>query len=220
MTLKEYHDAEDRYGLKRVEVVNGIQIRRKSKVAIGDTIYRLRQRLRELGYVEGQNLAIEWRFWDGNPDRLNKYVAEVVGLKVDVIFGNNTATIQAAKKGTTTIPIVMQLAGDPVENGLVASPEHPGGNVTGLTSASSALYGKRLELAKEIVPKLLRVGVLWEPAYVALTGSRTFKEVEAATGALQVKLEPLEVGSREEFENAFRKASMPTHKPSFTSSIR
>src|SRR5262245_38377754 len=158
-----------------------------------------RQRLRELGYIEGQNIVIEWRFWEGKPDRLNKYVPELVSLKVDVIFGNNTATIQAAKKATTAIPIIMTTSSDPTESGLVASLERPGGNITGLTSVSVALYGKRFELLKEIIPQLLRIGILWDPDY--LTSGRNFKEVEAAAASLGLKPQSLKVRSNNDFEN-------------------
>ena len=98
-----------------------------------------RQRLRELGYVEGKNLAIEWKFTEGKLDRLDSFAAELVQLKVNVIFGNNTPTVQAAKKATTTIPIVMIAGADPAETGLVASLERPGGNITGLTSVPQRL---------------------------------------------------------------------------------
>ena len=127
-----------------------------------------RQRLREVGYIEGQNVVIEWRFWNAKPDRLNEYVADLIRLNVDVILGNNTATIQAAKKATTTIPIVMTTASDPAESGLVASLERPGGNVTGVMSGSPVIYRRRMELLKEIIPQFSRLGVLMEPAYISL----------------------------------------------------
>ena len=103
-----------------------------------------RQRLRELGYVEGKNLSIEWKFSDGKPDRLEPLTAELVKLNVDVIFGNSTPAILAAKKVTKTISIVMTAGADPAETGLVASLERPGGNITGLTSVSTPLNGKRM----------------------------------------------------------------------------
>jgi putative ABC transport system substrate-binding protein len=165
----------------------------------------LRQRLRVLGYIEGQNLVIEWRFWEGKPDRLTEYAAELVRLKVDVIFGNNTPTILAAKKATTTIPIVMIAAADPAESGLVASLERPGGNITGLTSVSSALNGKRLELAKEIIPELSRVGILLDPDYP--TVGVTLKETQNTADSLGLKLQFLEVRSVNDFENAFDAAT-------------
>jgi len=170
----------------------------------------LRQRLRELGYAEGKNLTIEWRFWDNKPDLLNQYATELVRLKVDVIHGNNTATIQAAKKVTTTIPIVMTAATDPVESGLVASEERPGGNITGLTSASasSALYQKRLELLKEVIPQLSRLGVLMDPSYITLTGrNESFKAVQAVAGSLGLNVQSLEVRGANDFESAFQAAT-------------
>ncbi len=121
--------------------------------------------LRELGYIEGQNIAIEYRYADGKHDRLPELAAELVRLKVDIIVlpGGN-APIRAAKNATKTIPIVMMgIAADPVESGLVESLARPGGNVTGLTTLSRELGGKRLELLKEAVPKLARVAVLYDP---------------------------------------------------------
>ena len=126
----------------------------------------IRQALRDLGYVEGQNIAIEYRYAKGKLDRFPELAAELVHLKVDIIVvaGGNTL-IQAAKNATKTIPIVMTGGGsDPVEAGLVESLARPGGNVTGITTLSRELGGKRLELLKEAVPKLARVAVLYDPA--------------------------------------------------------
>lgn len=162
-----------------------------------------RQRLRELGYVEGKNLILEWRFSEGKLDRLGSSAAELVRTKVDVIFGNNAQTIKAAKKATPTIPIVMIAAADPVESGLVASLERPGGNITGVSSVSTALNGKRLELAKEIVPGLSRVGVLLDPHYPTMTDSATLKETQSAADSLGLKLQLLEVRRVLDFEHAF-----------------
>src|SRR5262245_46620022 len=150
-----------------------------------DEIFR--QRLRQLGYIEGQNLIMEWRFADGNLGRLDSLAADLVRLKVDVIFGNATPTIQAAKKATTTIPIVMIAGADPAESGLVASLEQPGGNITGLTSVSTALNGKRMELAKEIVPNLSRVGVLLDPNYPTMTSGRGLQETQNVGDSLGLK---------------------------------
>jgi putative ABC transport system substrate-binding protein len=166
-----------------------------------------RQRLRELGYVEGQNLAIEWRFSDGKLDRLDSLAAELVRLKVDAIFGTATPTIQAAKKATTTIPIVMIAGADPAETGLVASLERPGGNITGLTSVSAALNGKRMELAKEMIPNLARVGVLLDPNYPTITAARSLQETQSAADSLGLKLQVLEVRSAGDFDAAFEAAS-------------
>jgi putative tryptophan/tyrosine transport system substrate-binding protein len=166
-----------------------------------------RQRLRELGYVEGQNLTIEWRFSEGKLDRLDSLAADLVRLKVDAIFGTATPTIQAAKKATTTIPIVMIAGADPVETGLVASLERPGGNITGLTSVSSALNGKRMELAKEMIPNLIRVGVLLDPDYPTVTAARSLQETRSAADSLGLKLQILEVRSTGDLDSAFEAAT-------------
>jgi putative tryptophan/tyrosine transport system substrate-binding protein len=122
-----------------------------------------RQRLRELGYVDGQNIVIEWRFAKGKADRLPELAAELVRLKVDVIIASATQAIQAAKQATKTIPIVFPRAGDPVAYGLVDSLARPGGNITGVSAISSDLSGKRLELLKEALPRISRVAVLYDP---------------------------------------------------------
>ena len=116
--------------------------------------------MRELGYVEDKNVAIEWRFGDGKPERLPGLVAELVRLKVDVIVTAGPSTNRAAKEATVTIPIVMGYDSDPVGNGFVASLARPGGNITGLSTLSPEISGKQLELLKETVPKLSRVAVL------------------------------------------------------------
>ena len=125
----------------------------------------IRLALRELGYIEGQNIAIEYRFAEGRPDREPGLAAELVRLKVEIIVAGGAAPIRAAKNATTTIPIVMLGRGiDPVEAGHVESLARPGGNVTGITLLATELGGKRLELLKEAVPKLARVAVLYDPA--------------------------------------------------------
>jgi len=119
-----------------------------------------RQGLRDQGYVEGQNLLIEWRAADGQPERAKALAQELVGLKVDVIVANLTPAVQAAKEATSTIPIVMAAAGDPVGTGFVKSLARPGGSITGVTGISAELAGKRIELLRELVPGLARVGLL------------------------------------------------------------
>jgi putative ABC transport system substrate-binding protein len=119
-----------------------------------------RQGLRELGYVEGKNLVIEWRSAGGNPERMPMLTAELVQLKVDVIVTAGSSATRSAKAATVTIPVVMAQDGDPVVNGFVASLARPGGNITGLSTLTPEINGKRLELLKEIVPKLSRVAVL------------------------------------------------------------
>ena len=122
-----------------------------------------RQGLREVGYVEGQNVVIEFRYAEGKPDRLDGLASELVRLKVDVIVTTGTQPTVAAKRATSVTPIVMALSGDAVGTGLVGSLARPGGNVTGLTYISTELAGKRLEILKEILPRLSRVAVLWNP---------------------------------------------------------
>jgi putative ABC transport system substrate-binding protein len=119
-----------------------------------------RQGLRDHGYVEGQNVLVEWRAAEGRPDRAKALAMELVQLKVDVIVANLTPAVQAAKDATSTIPIVMASAGDPVGTGFVASLARPGGNITGLTGISAELSGKRIELLRELIPGLARVGLL------------------------------------------------------------
>ena len=123
-----------------------------------------RQTLRELGYVEGRNLVIEYRWAAGKEERLPEMAAELVGLKVDIIVGAANPPILAAKRATSTIPIVMAVVSDPVDTGLVASLAHPGGNVTGLTLMTAELSGKRLQLMRELVPQATRIGVLTRSA--------------------------------------------------------
>ena len=122
-------------------------------------IEAFRQGLRELGYVEGKNIFIEWRHAEGNADRLPSLAAELLRIKVDVIVTNGPYSTRAAKKATLTIPIVMASVGDPVGDGIVASLARPGGNITGLSSLGPELSGKRLEILKEVVPKASRVAV-------------------------------------------------------------
>jgi putative ABC transport system substrate-binding protein len=119
-----------------------------------------RQGLRDHGYVEGQNVLVEWRAAEGRPDRAKALAAELVELKVDVIVANLTPAVQAAKDATRTIPIVMASAGDPVGTGFVASLARPGGNITGMTGISAELSGKRIELLRELIPGLTRVGLV------------------------------------------------------------
>jgi len=166
-----------------------------------------RQRLRELGYVEGKNLSIEWKFSDGKPDRLEPLTAELVKLNVDVIFGNSTPVILAAKKVTKTIPIVMTAGADPAETGLVASLERPGGNITGLTSVSTALNGKRMALAKEVVPNLARMGVLLDPEYPTITAGPSLKDAQSEAASLGLKLQLLEVRRAGDLNDVFEAAT-------------
>jgi putative tryptophan/tyrosine transport system substrate-binding protein len=159
--------------------------------------------LRELGYVEGQNIFIEWRFTKGKTGFSPGVAAELASFKVDCIVTVGVLPTRAAKEATSTIPIVMaNAADDPVRQGLVASLARPGGNVTGFIDASSDLTGKRLELLKETVPKTSRIAILWDPA--APAGASEFREAEVAARALGVQLQSLEVRGTGDFENAFR----------------
>ena len=159
-----------------------------------------RQGLRELGYVQGQNIVLEYRFAEGRADRLPDFAAELVRHKVDVIVAGGTPAPLAAKHATSTIPIVMAAAGDPVGTGLVASLAKPVGNVTGLSNHSAELTGKRLQLTKEIVPGLSRVAVLWNAANPI--AELVFKETEAAARTLGVQVQSVEVRGPDDFDNA------------------
>jgi putative tryptophan/tyrosine transport system substrate-binding protein len=152
------------------------------------------QGLHELGWVEGQNLVIEYRWAAGNPERLPELAAELVQLKVDVIVAGDTRVIAAAQHATTTIPIVMTISADPIEDGFIASLARPGGNITGLTVLAPELAGKRLELLTAAIPGMARVAVL---------GQRRHYEWAAlaeATQALGLQLHPFPVDSPEAFE--------------------
>jgi putative ABC transport system substrate-binding protein len=163
-----------------------------------------RQGLRALGYVEGQNLAIESRCADGHFARLPDLVAALVRLPVDVIVVGGENAARVAQQATRTIPIVMAAGGDPVELGLVASLARPGGNITGLSLLSLGLGGKRLELLKEIVPNASQVAVLFNPADA--TNIREWREMEGAARWLGVQLHALELRGPTEFESAFATA--------------
>jgi len=173
-----------------------------SASALGPLEEAFRQGLRELGYVEVKNIAIEYRFAQGKLDRLFDLAAELVRLKVEVIVTPGTLDAFAARRATTTIPIVMAASGDAVATGLVASLARPGGNVTGLTALARELSGKRLELLKEAVPGLSRVAVLWNAANP--DKARDLEETQVAAGALRLQLQSLEVRAPNDLESAFR----------------
>ena len=164
-----------------------------------------RQGLRELGYVEGKNFVIESRYAEGKPERLRALAAELVGLKVDVIVTGGSTSTRAAKEATATIPIVMLQDPDPVGNGFVTSLARPGGNITGLSSLVADLSGKRLELLKEILPKLSRLAVFGTSTN---TGNATqLKETERAAGAFRMELQFVDILGPKDIETAFREAS-------------
>jgi putative ABC transport system substrate-binding protein len=163
-----------------------------------------RRGLRELGYVEGKNIVLEWRSAEGKLDRLPALAAELVRLKVDVIVAAGPIPTRAAKDATTTIPIVRTQDPDPVGNGFVASLARPGGNITGLATLAPELSGKRLELLKEIIPRLSRVAVLGTST---MPGSaQMLREVDLAAKAFGVQLQYLDVLSPKDIETAFRAA--------------
>jgi putative ABC transport system substrate-binding protein len=164
-----------------------------------------RQGLHDLGWVEGKNISIEYRYAEGRNDRLPDLAADLVRLKVDVIVASVIPDALAAKKATMAIPIVMASAGDPIALGLVESLARPGGNITGLSQIASELSGKRLELLKEMVPKLSRVAVLWNPQNPASTLS--WKEIQLPARQLGVELHSLEVRSSNDFDKAFDAAT-------------
>ena len=160
-----------------------------------------RQGLRDLGYIEGQNISLEYRFANGRVGRLPELAAELVRLELDVVVTPGTPASLAAKKATSTIPIVFAGVADAVGTGLVASLARPGGNVTGLTSISAALGGKRLELLKVVAPKASRVAVLYNPADPS--NVLVLKELQESSRALGLTLHPLAVRGPGEFEGAF-----------------
>jgi ABC-type uncharacterized transport system substrate-binding protein len=163
-----------------------------------------RQGLRDLGYVEGRNVVIEYRDAEGKAERLPTLAAELVALKVDVIMAGNTRTALAAKQATTTIPIVFLSGGDPVRDGLVTSLARPGGNVTGLSSLTPERVGKCLELLTQGVPGVSRIAVLWQPGAVGeRTEKDTLKEAEVAARALGVRLQFLEARRPADIDRAF-----------------
>jgi putative ABC transport system substrate-binding protein len=177
-----------------------------AKSVLPSALDAFRQELRRLGYVEGQNLTIEYRWAGGRDDRLPGLAAELVRLKVDaIVVEGHTPAIQAAKKVTETIPIVMGVSGDPVRTGLVASLARPGGNVTGLSIQTPELAPKRLELLKEAFPRLARLAVLWNVANPVKV--LDWQETQAAAKALGLGLQSLEVRAPADFARVFDTAA-------------
>jgi putative ABC transport system substrate-binding protein len=166
------------------------------------------EELRKLGYAEGQNLAIEWRWAEAREQKLPALAGELVHGNVDVIFAMSAAAVIAAKQTTTTVPIVMGLNSDPVETGLVASYARPGGNLTGFSPINPELAGKRLQLLSEVVPAIKRVVVLWDPIPAKIPD---FRETRAAAQALGLQLQPFEVRAPGEFAPVF--ASVTADRP-------
>jgi putative ABC transport system substrate-binding protein len=163
-----------------------------------------RQGLRDLGYVEGKNVNIEYRYAEGRPERLPELAEDLVRLKVDILVVPNDLTARAAKKATTTIPIVMWSSGNPIGTGVIASLARPAGNVTGLTSYTAELLGKRLELLKEVLPKVSRFAFLQDASSDSASRA-AFNEAQGPAKALGVKLQSIDVKApNPDFEGAFR----------------
>ena len=165
----------------------------------------IRHMLRELGYVEGKNIAIEYRSADNKLDRLRALADELVRLKVDVLLTPSPNAALAAKNATRTIPIVFLGGGDPVIDGLVDSLARPGTNITGVTNIAPVLVGKRLELLKETIPKLSRVAVLWDPR--GPSSVQQWKESQLPARELGLQLRSMEIGDANVFESAFKEAT-------------
>jgi len=207
LTTASIADAQQPKKISRIGYLSGFDSARESSRS--ETI---RLALRERGYIEGQNIAIEYRYAEGKIDRRSELAAELVRLKVDIIVvAGGDPTIQAAMNATKTIPIVMMgLGNDPVKAGYVESLARPGGNVTGITNLSGELAGKRLELLKEAVPKLVRVAVLYDPAIpVSVLNVKEFLPVAAR--ALVLTVRSWEVRAADDFEKVF--AALSKQRP-------
>jgi putative tryptophan/tyrosine transport system substrate-binding protein len=175
-----------------------------SRTALAARIEAFRQGLRDLGYVEGENIVIEWRSAEGKFDRLRALADELVRLKVDILVSPGPTVTRVLKEATTTIPIVMAQDTDPVGSGFVASLARPGGNITGLATLSPEVGGKHLELLKEVVPHLARVAVMGNSTNAG--NALAVKETGRAAGALGVHLQYLDVQEPKDIETAFRAA--------------
>jgi putative tryptophan/tyrosine transport system substrate-binding protein len=176
-----------------------------SPSTISARVEAFRQGLRELGYVEGKSIVIEYRYAEGKLDRLSALAAELVGLKVDVIVSAGPSPTRSAKQATATIPIVMGFADDPVGSGFAASLARPGGNITGLSTLASEISGKQLELLREIVPKLSRVAVLGSASQPG--HPQALREINVAADAFGVQVQYLEVRGPKDIETSFRAAN-------------
>src|SRR5262245_10593270 len=180
-----------------------------------------RQQLSKLGWIDGKNISIEYRYADQKPERLTELAADLVRLKVDLIVTTGGPVASAAKKATTTIPIVMTIAGDPVGQGLVASLAQPGGNVTGLSTLATELNSKRLEILKDAVPTLARIGLLRTSWPQAIFGETTLKDLRAAAPALKLKLQEIETQlDAKGLESAFQTAKQNKVDAIMTSATR
>ncbi len=175
-----------------------------SPAVVLDRVEAFRQGLRELGYVEGKNIIIDWRYAQGKTERLPDLAAELVRLNVDVIVTGGPAVNRFAKEATHTIPIILAFDNDPVGNGFAASLARPGGNITGLSTHYPEISGKQLELLKDIIPRLSRVAVLGNSTVPG--NAQALRETERAAGVFGVKLQYVEIENPEEIESAFRAA--------------
>jgi putative ABC transport system substrate-binding protein len=169
--------------------------------AAADGHKAFQQGLRELGYVEGKNIIIEYRYADGKLDRLAELATDLVRAKIDAIVTRSTGAVRAAMNASKTIPIIFPSAGAPVEDGLVASLARPGGNVTGLTQLSAELDGKKLEILKQAAPKITRVGLLWTVG--SARADERSKDAEPAAKALAIRLYSLELKDADDFPKIF-----------------
>jgi putative tryptophan/tyrosine transport system substrate-binding protein len=156
-----------------------------------------------LGYIEAQNIVIEYRYAEGKPDRLRGLAGELVAIKPDLIFALGGDVAPSARVATNTIPIVVAVSNDPVQAGLVSSLAHPGGNITGVTFVSSDLAAKRLQFLREIAPNLARMAVIWNPDHV----DPEYRETQSAAKTFGIQLQSLEVRSAEDFDAAFQTAT-------------
>ena len=184
----------------KIAKIGELHLRPGSTVGTGRELFR--RSLRELGYTEGKNIIYETRSAEGNLDRFPALAEELVRLKVDVLLTTSPDETAAARNVTNSIPIVFLSQGDPVASGIVNSLARPGGNVTGVTTVAAGLSGKRLELLKEINPKLSRVAVLWNPS----GSGDAWKESQVAARELGLQLHSMEVSSADKFEGAFNEA--------------
>jgi putative tryptophan/tyrosine transport system substrate-binding protein len=192
-------EAQQPKNIPRIGFLTGASLSSQS-----DRNKAFRQGLRELGYVEGKNIVIEWRSYEGKANLRPALVAELIHLNVDVIVAAGSGDIQAAKEATATIPIVMLAGGDAVASGFVASLGRPGGNITGLSTLRPELSGKRLELLKETVPRLSRVAFIVSPANQDY--SQELKEIELAAQVFGLKLQRLDIVSPKDIATAFQAA--------------
>jgi putative tryptophan/tyrosine transport system substrate-binding protein len=196
-----YAEAQQTTKIRRIGFLSAVS----SASIPRNRIEAFQQGLRELGYVEGQNIVVEYRFADGKQDRLKEIMAELLRLKVEVIVTGGPTATRPAKEATSTIPIVMGFDNDPVASGFVASLARPGKNITGLSTLHPEISGKQLELLKEIDPKLSRVGVVGN--WTQPGNKQALTELKAAAGALGLQLQYLEIQTSKDIDVVFREAT-------------